>query len=170
MRRMLTLTAATLALLVPAVAAPAASANSTASRARANGSSPSRAIPFGHSAAVEGWKVKVVRVVPEARDSILHTRPPAGYLYEVYTIQATRTASSPESPILLVPVLVGRTKDQRSVDTKPMCNGGTPYNDKVDKGGTVRDSACISIPKNDTVRLALGVGLISQVWFATSKR
>lgn len=145
---------------------PASSTTTTA--ASGNGSSPSSPIPLGQSANVEGWKVKVVSVTPEATDPVTGGPPPAGYLFEVFTLQTTRTDSSPESPIILDPVLVGPTKDQRGADSNPQCYGGTPYNDEVDQGGTVQTSACISIPTNDTTGLALGVGIVNQTWFATS--
>jgi hypothetical protein len=139
---------------------------STAQPLATSGSSPSSPVPLGQTASVEGWTVKVISVAPEATDTATGGPPPAGYLFEVYTIQATRTDSSPESPIVLDPVLVGSTKVQRGADTNPMCYGGTPYNDQVDQGGTAQDSACISVPATDT-GLVLGLGVVSQTWFAT---
>jgi hypothetical protein len=132
-----------------------------------NGSSPSSPIPFGQTASVEGWNVKVISVAPEATDPALLKPPPAGYLFEVVTLKTTRTGSTAESPIELSAALLGPSKAQRSVDTNPMCFGGTPYNDLVEKGGTVDDGYCISIPKNDTKGLVLGLGTLSQLWFAT---
>lgn len=153
-------------------AAPKAStraAKAKAPPAANDGSTPGQAISFGRTVEVSGWKVRVLSVKPEASEPFVHTRPPAGYLYEIYTIRATRTGATPESPIDLNPVLVGPTKDQRGAGTTPSCIGGTPYNDQVDQGGTVRDSACISIPTDDVKGLTLGVGLVGQTWFATAR-
>jgi hypothetical protein len=135
---------------------------------KGNGSSPSSPVPFGKTASVDGWTVRVVSVVPESTDPNVG-KPPKGYLFEIYTLRDTRTAATPDSPIDLDPVLLGPTHAVRSVDSTPMCWGGNPYNDQVYKGGTVEDSACISVPVADASGLLVGVGGLegNSTWFAT---
>jgi hypothetical protein len=129
-------------------------------------------VPFGDSVAIDGWKVKFVSLAPFVPGEF-ESGPPAGYQFLVYVLQVTRTAKTPDSPVdSLTEVLVGSTKDQRGVDTDPICFGGTPYNNDVDQGGTVPDGDCISVPVNDT-GLVLGVSPIfsltnETVWFATT--
>lgn len=129
-------------------------------------------VPLGRTASIGGWKVKVVSLAPFVPGEF-ETRPSAGYHFLVYVLQDTRIAKTADSPVdSLTEVLVRSTKDQRSVDTNPMCSGGSPYLNKVDQGGIVQDGACISVPVNDT-HLVLGVSAAFSfsnrtAWFATS--
>jgi hypothetical protein len=140
----------------------------TASAKNGNGSSPSSPVPFGKTASVDGWTVKVLSVAPESTDPNVG-KPPKGYLFEIDTLQVTRTAATPDSPIDLDPELLGPTHAVRSVDSSPMCWGGNPYNDQVYKGGTVMTSDCISVPVADASGLVVGVGDLegNPTWFAT---
>jgi hypothetical protein len=133
-----------------------------------NGSSPSSPVPFGKTASVDGWTVRVVSVAPESTDPNVG-KPPKGYLFEIDTLQVTRTAATPDSPIDLDPELLGPTHAVRSVDSSPMCWGGNPYNDQVYKGGTVMTSDCISVPVADASGLVVGIGDLegNPTWFAT---
>lgn len=142
----------------------------TVAKPKADGDSPTSPVPFGQPGTVDGWTVKVVSVTPEAKDTLTGDAAPAGYVFEIDTLQTTRTSSEAESPILLNPVLLA-AQAERSVDTDPMCFGGTPYNDQVLKGGTVVTSDCISVPTADVSSLVLGVQgddfTSSRTWFAT---
>jgi hypothetical protein len=105
----------------------------------------------------------------DAQIEATYSQPVTGYLFEIVTLQTTRTGTDPESPIMLNPVLVGSSLAERSVITDPMCEGGTPYNDDVLKGGTVVTSDCISVPTTDT-GLVVGVQgddvLAAPTWMA----
>jgi hypothetical protein len=132
-----------------------------------NGSSPSRPVPFGKTASVDGWTVKLVSVTPESTDPRAG-KPPKGYLFEIDTLQVTRTAATPSSPIGLDPELVGLTHAVRKAGTSPRCWGVNSYNYQVDKGRTVKTSDCISVPVADASGLAVGVGGLvgNPTWFA----
>lgn len=129
-------------------------------------------VPFGKSLTIDGWRVKVISVAVETNFATEMSPPPAGYNYMVYSLQYTLLSGKPNSPVFaFTDVLVGSTKVQRGVDTDPMCDGGSPYNNDVDKGGTVQSGACISVPVNDT-GLVLGESPLLSLsdttyWFAT---
>ena len=85
-------------------------------------------------------------------------------------MQVTNTSATPAAPSLsLISDLVGSTNVSYSVDTSPLCYGGTPDNDNVYQGGTVQFGACISVPSRVTVLLLNVSGFLStsSVWFAT---
>jgi hypothetical protein len=133
------------------------------------GDSRSSPVPFGQTANVDGWNVKVVSVTPEATDP-LNGKPPPGTTFYVFTLQVTNTSTTPAAPSLsLISDLVGSTNVSYSVDSGPMCYGGNPDNDDVYKGGTVKFGACISVPSNVTNLLLNVSGFISAnpTWFAT---
>jgi hypothetical protein len=135
----------------------------------AMGDSRSAPVPFGHTANVDGWNVKVVSVTPEATDP-LTGKPPAGTTFYVFTLQVTNTSSTPAAPSLsLISDLVGSNNVSYSVVTQPGCYGGNPDNDNVYKGGTVKFGACISVPSNVADLLLNVSGFISPnpTWFAT---
>ena len=131
-----------------------------------DGKSPESPIPFGKTASVSGWTVKVISLTSQPTNGGSEP-PPAGYTFLVYTLQTTRTDSNPESPILLTPKLLGPSKAERSAISSPICLGGTPYNDQVHQGGTVMTGGCISVKTSDVGHLVMGVGLFHQTWFAT---
>jgi hypothetical protein len=130
-------------------------------------------VPFGKTITIDHWKVKVISMAVETNFSEELSPPPAGYNYVVYSLQYTLLSGKPNSPVFaFTNVLVGSTKDQRGVDTDPMCDGGNPYNNDVDPGGTVQSGACISVPVKDT-GLVMGVSPLLSLsdatyWFATT--
>jgi hypothetical protein len=140
----------------------------TSTTSAAKGKSPSDPIPFGSTGSIEGWTVKVVSLVTEPADKV-YVKPAeaAGYAFEVYTLEVTRTAAEAQSPILLTPKLLGPSKTERSSIASPVCLGGEPYNDKVHQGGTAKTGGCISVPASDVGHLLLGVGFSGEIWFAT---
>jgi len=125
-------------------------------------------VPFGKTADVDGWTVQVISVTPEAEDSLLHTPPPAGWVYEVYNVQATRTAADPQTAIVLNPRLLGASAVERGPSDTPSCYGGSPANNTVHQGGTVQDSTCVSLTTADAAHFILGVGEPDTTWFAVS--
>ena len=133
------------------------------------GSTRTNPVPFGQTATVAGWTVKVISVAPETTDPSVGA-PPAGTVFEVFTLQVTNTSATPAAPSLsLISDLVGSTNVSYSVDTSPLCYGGTPDNDNVYQGGTVQFGACISVPSSVTGLLLNVSGFLStnSVWFAT---
>lgn len=153
--------------------APSATATPTSTAAATPtapmGDSRSSPVPFGQTANVDGWNVKVVSVTPEATDP-LNGKPPAGTTFYVFTLQVTNTSTTPAAPSLsLLSDLVGSTNVSYSVDSGPTCYGGNPDNDDVYKGGTVKFGACISVPSNVTHLLLNVSGFLSPnpTWFAT---
>lgn len=147
----------------PTIAAP----TSPPPTAAPSGKVPNNPIPFGSAGSVDGWTVKVLSLTTTPTDSLTGQPPPAGYVFEVYNLQTTRTATDPAEPIMLVPRLLGPSNAERSSISDPMCFGGKPYNDQVHQGGTVTSGGCISVPAADAGHLVLGVGMLSQTWFAT---
>jgi hypothetical protein len=132
------------------------------------GASRSDPVPFGKTATVDGWTVRVMSVAPEATDPV-NGAPPAGTTFYVFTLQVTNTSSTPAAPSLsLLSDLVGSTNVSYSVVTAPMCYGGNPDNDLVYKGGTVDFGACIAAPSTarDLLLNVSGLGSDS-TWFAT---
>ena len=134
--------------------------------AKATGKTPSSPLPLGTYANIEGWKVKVISVVPEAEDSLLHTPPPKGYVFEVYTIQGIRTSSTPSSIIPLNPELLGTLHVTRGPGQSPDCYGGSPDNATAYKGGVITDSTCVSMTTADASNFVLGMGEDPTIWFA----
>lgn len=132
------------------------------------GKSPTDPIPFGSTGSIEGWRVKVVSVVTEPAGKVqVNASEAAGHAFVVYTLEVTRTAAEAESPIQLIPRLLGPSKQERGLSTSPLCYGGEPYNDRVHQGGTVRTGGCISVPASDEGQLVMSVGFIHEIWFAT---
>jgi hypothetical protein len=131
------------------------------------GNSRMHPVPLGQTADVDGWTVKVISVAPEKTDSI-DGAPPTGTSFEVFTLQVTNTASTPAAPSLsLISDLVGSDNVAYSVDSDPMCYGGSPDNDNVYQHGTVEFGACISVPSEVTGLLLNVSGFISDssTWF-----
>ena len=78
--------------------------------------------PFGQTATVAGgWKIKVLSVHPDAAGDPDNSTPTAGYPLEIFSLPATRTASSPQqAPSTSLGVeLVGASKALRSVSSIP---------------------------------------------------
>lgn len=172
MKRVIVLIIAALALA--GCSAKAASSSTTASpkvtsstAPATNGKSPTSPIPLGQTASVDGWTVKVVSVEPETTDPVTSSTAP-DYQSLVYTLSATRTGSSPAAAIELDPEILAANHLTYSADSDPNCYGGTPDNDQVYTGGTTMDSACISVPNAAASHMVIGLGLISQTWFATT--
>jgi len=162
-------------LILAAIASSKSAQNTTSSSAGSSSASSSSVVgvrsnpvPFGQSANVDGWTVKVISVNPEATDS-LEGAPPAGTLFEVFTLQVTNTSTTPAAPSTsLISDLVGSSNVSHSVITNPMCYGGSPDNDNVYQGGTVQFGACISVPSGVT-NLELNVSDLlgtNTTWFA----
>ena len=142
-------------------------------QASAVGSGITFPVPVGQSANVGGWQVKVASVSPYTPGSTtLFTAPPAGYTFEVYTLQVTRAATKPAAPSLsLIVSLVGPSHVERGVDSSPMCYGGSPDNNDVLKGGTVTFGGCISVLSSDAAQLVVVVKTFTtfsgkSTWFA----
>jgi len=163
-----------LIIVISALASGSKPSNSTANNSPSSspavaqaGSSRSNPVPVGHTANVSGWTVKVVSVTPETSD--ISGPIPAGTNFDVYNLQVTNTTSTPAAPSTTLLVdLVGANSVSYSVDSNPLCYGGTPDNDNVYQGGTVSFGGCISLPSNVT-GLELNVSTISStnpVWFA----
>lgn len=133
----------------------------------------SNPVPLGEAYPVTengapGWTVKVISVTPEASDPVAGA-PPAGYLFDIVSYQLTRTGSTPEAPIQVLGDLIANNV-ARSVDTTPICYGGTPDNDDVYQNGTVNTSDCISVPAVDQSSLVLSVTAdfgLKTTYFAT---
>ena len=133
-------------------------------------------IPLGQSAPIAGgWTVKVVGVTPDSSSDPLNT-PTAGYVYEIITLQATRTGSSAAAPSTSIDdSLVGPSRAERDSASSPLCFSGNdpdsqPDNNVVLEGGTVTYGDCISMSTVDSSDLTLALGSFdsnSQTWFST---
>jgi hypothetical protein len=133
-------------------------------------------VPLGQSASITGgWTVKVLDVAPDPASDQLNT-PTAGYVYEIVTLQATRTASSPAAPSTSIDdSLVGPSRAERDAASSPLCLSGNdpdtePDNNVVLEGGTVTYGDCISMSTADSSNLTLALGSFDsngQTWFAT---
>jgi hypothetical protein len=148
---------------------PASSPTGTPTPTPVPANSRTNPVLFGKTADVDGWTVKVISVTPE-RSDLLDGPPPAGTLFEVFSLQVTNTSSTPAAPSTsLLSDLVGSNNVSYSVISDPMCYGGSPDNDNVYKGGTVSFGACISIPTADKSLLLNVSGFSSgSTWFATT--
>lgn len=172
------LAAACLAVVTPALAGASKPSKTTTTvkhhakktkkKPGGNGSSLSSPIPLGSFGNVDGWHVKVISVAPEAEDTLLHTPPPAGWVFEVYTIQGTWTGPQPMSIIELNPGLVGASHVSRGPGQTPDCYGGMPDNSQAYKGGTLTDGTCISVKSTDAAgKLVMVMGELHPTYFAT---
>jgi len=144
----------------------ASTVTTTTAKAAAVGST-ANPVPFGKTASVDGWTVQVLSVTPEAQDSLLHTAPPAGWVYEVYSLQVTRTDAEPMSAVGLNARLLGASAVERGPGNTPDCYGGNPNNATVHQGGTIQNSTCVSLTTTDAAHFILGVGEPA-TWFAVS--
>ncbi len=137
----------------------------------------SNPIPLGQSAPIPGggWTVKVVSVAPDPVSDPLNT-PTAGYVYEILTLQATRTGASAAAPSTSIDdSLVGPSRAERDSSSSPLCFSGNdpdsqPDNNVVLEGGTVTYGDCISVSTADSTDLTLALGSFDsngQTWFAT---
>jgi hypothetical protein len=126
-------------------------------------------VPLGGTANVDGWKIKVLSVAPEGADPALLTTVPAGFVWEVYSLQMTRTSSTVATPAGEIVEMQGASKTLRNVNSTPDCYGGSPGNDDVPKGSTVDAGACTSVTASDAAgKLVLYIGDAQHVWMAAN--
>lgn len=116
---------------------------------------------------MSGWDVKVIGITRIDKD-IAGDAPPAGFAFLVYEIEGTRTDPEPQSIILLSPSLLGPSKVERNAASDPLCFSGNPANEEAHQGGTVRHSACVSVPEGDVGHVVAKIGGFGdERWFAT---
>ncbi len=131
--------------------------------------SPAKPTPFGQSQNVAGWNLRLLSLTPVPPGT--PEGPPPGYDFEVYSIQATRTAATPASPSAALSVsLVGPSKMVRNSASTPTCHAGATNTSQILQGGTTAVNGCISVTVADGSDLLMsvnGAGSPTPVWFAT---
>jgi Ca2+-binding RTX toxin-like protein len=128
------------------------------------GSALERPFPLGVAApTVDGWDLQVVSFVPDATASGLNdyefsSPPPAGEVFSVVRVRATRTA--PAADTFDGSFRLGAVGRAGVVDRtfESSCSGVIPdpiSNDGVLTGGTIEGNVCWSMPSNQAGSLVL---------------
>ncbi len=79
-------------------------------------SAATRPIPFGHTAVVSGWRIKVTEV-----SSASESRVPKGYHALTVTVRATRVASSPQYTAYIDEGVLGSNRVELDNTSSPSC-------------------------------------------------